>query len=1349
MKTIATTATVKNSVNNNKIQDFGQKIGGARKDWFANMKEAAQKFAEVGAVDLIAAPLSKVVALPNLEKMTEAGALSADSARAVLTLWRKIETRPAGSTYRLQRWAAETAPKLARIGAILNGEQITEEERAAVDFQILTAANWPAESFNFGRVKTIRGNSGILYAAAGRYYIAKSNNAADIVEAIRTQNEKDAQKRAEGVRLAICYNRAGEYFVTPEHKTEIILFKGSRAECYDQKANHADELRARYAEIKSVPELRRDWNRPRVGEDWRKGQDITPETFGAVLPFRGVEFGNWVTQAERASLLNSAFDGFQDLAHMLGVSVERVTLGGSLAFAFASRGISKAMAHYEPGRKVINLTKKKGAGCMAHEWFHACDNYAANLGGLHSSFMATEHAADTDAGRCALAISQAIRSTEFYHRSRNMAIVCGSYWVEPCELAARAFEGVCAYMLKRSGVCSDFLVNCLSMDEFTAADTLHRSEIFPYPSEAEAAALVPYYVAFFRALFGEGAELSAEQLADINAQQEKASQERAEAIAKREEAARKLKEDNEAKEKAEAEQRDQERADALAKHRDELPALIAKAESDGVQNVATLVTSSGAIVAGVLGGYILVYWTKYNNTEERAALAYKRNGRLRNGAKVHRLYIESTQQTADEYFQSISASDEMAGYYVGAYGLNALAGYFSQDSATFADILSKAQEAQKRAQERANVAETTNTKAEEEKAAERRENDKKGNRSEIDTTAAPADGLQLVEVSGGVAVVGDPRTTYRNRREIKAHGATWNKTAQRWEATEAEKVAQLRAWFALDEQTTEATAEASTEAGAPAEGQGVEFNAEGLEALRQKFAEMEAKETEEGATDQAPEADTMDAPAEGQEVAESEAVASGAPRYSVCEKSPISEKSGAGSPSSPSFPCWGVFEFGDVDCNSHEPRLANAFDTEDKAREWLQKCADGTGALCADAVDVLACAGGFWMVWYSHRSGGYYCQYVAQRADDRDLSGALLQCESLNLRQRLHDLKREHMARQMAEKVAKLQAGEVYAVDYDGEVVTAENDSANAGRYVVTFWSYGEMKERHTNRTAAEAAQAVADFVAVNVPARVWTSQRCLLHTFKADEFPYYSGSEKSPILQNVETPNPSDYSPLNGEELARAFEKARKLSRSALRTMWPCLDLSSYMMAYAAATDRPFPIMAEAVTAVTTGAQSWTAPDGCTLKLECEQFKEYGESLHLLYYSATGELQEHSVTEFYTEAVKAVCVFVFKHTKSTTDDAVRNEPADLPDGYGVDADRYPVGSVWQYTQRTGSGEFMHEIRKRADHFDLVVNIYNREGDGQRFPDKFPTYAAAYEALIRFRPGSRLCSHPYLSSEAV
>lgn len=86
---------------------------------------------------------------------------------------------------------------------------------------------------------------------------------------------------------------------------------------------------------------------------------------------------------------------------------------------------------------------------------------------------------------------------------------------------------------------------------------------------------------------------------------------------------------------------------------------------------------------------------------------------------------------------------------------------------------------------------------------------KEGNRPEADTTAAPADGLQLVEIAGGVAVVGDSRTTYRNRKEIKAHGAKWNKNAQQWEATEPEAVAALRAWFGAsdDEQTTNNTGE--------------------------------------------------------------------------------------------------------------------------------------------------------------------------------------------------------------------------------------------------------------------------------------------------------------------------------------------------------------------------------------------------------------------------------------------------------------------------------------------------------------------------------------------------------------
>ena len=68
---------------------------------------------------------------------------------------------------------------------------------------------------------------------------------------------------------------------------------------------------------------------------------------------------------------------------------------------------------------------------------------------------------------------------------------------------------------------------------------------------------------------------------------------------------------------------------------------------------------------------------------------------------------------------------------------------------------------------------------------------------------APAEGLQLVEIPGGVAVVGSYYDTLRNRQQIKKHGARWNKEAKLWQATTPEAVARLRQWFGVAEPTAE------------------------------------------------------------------------------------------------------------------------------------------------------------------------------------------------------------------------------------------------------------------------------------------------------------------------------------------------------------------------------------------------------------------------------------------------------------------------------------------------------------------------------------------------------------------
>ena len=104
-----------------------------------------------------------------------------------------------------------------------------------------------------------------------------------------------------------------------------------------------------------------------------------------------------------------------------------------------------------------------------------------------------------------------------------------------------------------------------------------------------------------------------------------------------------------------------------------------------------------------------------------------------------------------------------------------------------ADTTTTANEGTQQPQEHKKAAKTNNTPTDSQNAD-----------SERDT--APAEGLTLEDTAEGVAVIGNSRTTYKHRREIKAHGAKWNRDTQRWEATDPDDVARLRAWFALREQ---------------------------------------------------------------------------------------------------------------------------------------------------------------------------------------------------------------------------------------------------------------------------------------------------------------------------------------------------------------------------------------------------------------------------------------------------------------------------------------------------------------------------------------------------------------------
>lgn len=99
-----------------------------------------------------------------------------------------------------------------------------------------------------------------------------------------------------------------------------------------------------------------------------------PEDYLRTFGLRGVEFGNWMdTESSRVHVERCA-EAFSDLADAVGISARDLSMKGRLALAFGARGNGRGLAHYEPHKVVINLTKLGGVGSLAHEWGHFMDH---------------------------------------------------------------------------------------------------------------------------------------------------------------------------------------------------------------------------------------------------------------------------------------------------------------------------------------------------------------------------------------------------------------------------------------------------------------------------------------------------------------------------------------------------------------------------------------------------------------------------------------------------------------------------------------------------------------------------------------------------------------------------------------------------------------------------------------------------------------------------------------------------------------------------------------------------------------------------------------------------------------
>lgn len=223
---------------------------------------------------------------------------------------------------------------------------------------------------------------------------------------------------------------------------------------------HKEEIEAKAAK---VDEARRNFkyftaNGERVGTDYRHGEDVSADQFREQFGFRGVQFGNWTNQRDRQEAINQAFDAFMDLSRLLGVSPRALSLNGELGVAFGARGSGKALAHYEPKEVVINLTKTSGAGSLAHEWWHALDNYFARQGNVAMGFVTqSKNIEMRDELRQAFnTLIDHLEKSPYNQRSKQRG---SSYWGTPIEETARMFEQWVNDQLAERGEKSPFLTD--------------------------------------------------------------------------------------------------------------------------------------------------------------------------------------------------------------------------------------------------------------------------------------------------------------------------------------------------------------------------------------------------------------------------------------------------------------------------------------------------------------------------------------------------------------------------------------------------------------------------------------------------------------------------------------------------------------------------------------------------------------------------------------------------------------------------------------------------------------------------------------------------------------------------
>lgn len=533
-----------------KIADFGEKIGGARKDtWTAYRDTVEGETAE----QIKALPLSKAWPAPDYDKLIESG-MDRHAVAIARAARDAIPAKPRVS-YKVGNWAqavkslrdlslglmdgtldADAAKRVISSSGLRSAHAIQHRadlyvavghQRSLADLSLSLGSYSLYEGVKYNPPKGIwtlsRESKSSVFGNWPRI-IASGASKAEVIAAFKDRYDQFTQtgSKPKAISFAIYSRRNGQGWIVGKKvgRNQLDLTEAFNhvSDARKYRDDHYDELVRKLEKAKEIPHERRDINQPRVGEDMRGGADVTPELFGQAFGFRGVEFGNWVEQGRRQRDLNNAYDALMDMAAVLGISPKALSLNGELGLAFGARGsggVNPAAAHYEHGKVVINLTKMNGAGSLGHEWWHALDGYFARTRGQPGDMMtealdvslAAQESPFVHRGSVRKemieafgAVNRAIKRTALKERSRKLDDKRSkAYWTTERELSARAFESYLIAKLQDQSASNDYLANIVSEASWDAEAALgmRLDESYPYPTAGEVPAIRAGFDQFF------------------------------------------------------------------------------------------------------------------------------------------------------------------------------------------------------------------------------------------------------------------------------------------------------------------------------------------------------------------------------------------------------------------------------------------------------------------------------------------------------------------------------------------------------------------------------------------------------------------------------------------------------------------------------------------------------------------------------------------------------------------------------------------------------------------------------------------------------------------------------------